>query len=509
MPSNGDWNKNSDSTAASSTAKLFIAGQWQAGQGEAFERRSPIDGRVTLEGNAASHPQVDSALDAANEAFSSWSLRSLDERISIAKRFAELVGERKEELARLISVEVGKPLWEARTEAAAAVGKVANSIEAIQKRRWTTTEQIGSYTAVTRYRPHGAMLVLGPFNLPAHLPGAHIVPALLAGNTVVFKPSELAPAVGQWLMQTWIDAGLPVGVMNLIHGGASTAIYAVQSERFAGVLFTGSHRAGVSIHRALAGRPQTVLALELGGNNPLVVHDVADVRRATITIINSAFITSGQRCTCARRLIVVGHANYDRLMESLQVALPRIRVGNPLSDPQPYLGTLIHEAAAQNMLAAQQQRIAEGCEAIVPMQVVDNHPAKLSPGLLTAGSSLPDDCERFGPLLTAYVVSDLDEAISMANATQFGLSAGYLGDSEKEYLYFLDRVRAGIVNWNRQTTGASGKLPFGGIGQSGNHHPSGFFAADYCAYPVASLESGDLSEADTLPPGLEGLSPGV
>lgn len=488
-------------------AQILINGQWAAGQGDPFERRSPIDDRIVCAGCAADNAQVDAAIAAAAAAFPEWREFSLDDRFAIARRFAELVNLKKEELARLISIEVGKPLWESRTEVAAVVGKVTNSIEALLKRRWTTTEQIGAYVAVTRFRPHGVMLVLGPFNLPAHLPGAHIVPALLAGNTIVFKPSELAPAVGQWLASVWLEAGLPRGVLSLIHGAAPVAIHAVSNPQVDGVLFTGSQRAGVSLHRALAGQPQKVLALELGGNNPLVVHRCSDLHRAAITIINSAYITSGQRCTCARRLIVVGSSTYEALLDKLKSLIPKIRVGNPLAETQPFMGTLIHRTAALNMLDAQAKLIHGGAEAIVEMKLVEDASAILSPGLLAANSSAVDDCELFGPLLTAQMADDFDEAIQFANATQFGLSAGFLGDHVEDFHYFLHRIRAGIVNWNRQTTGASGKLPFGGVGQSGNHHPSGFFAADYCSYPVASLESHDLAEANSPTPGLEQLAP--
>ncbi len=491
-----------------SEAKNLIGDRWVVGLGAACERRTPDGASIVCAGNMASIEQVDEAIDCANLAFGSWSEFSLDDRFAIARCFADLVNQKKEELARLISTEVGKPLWEARTEVAAVVRKITNSIDAILKRRWTTTEQIGAYVAVTRFRPHGAMLVLGPFNLPAHLPGAHIVPALLAGNTIVFKPSELAPAVGQWLAATWREAGLPSGVLNLVHGTAPVAIHAAQSPLIAGVFFTGSQRAGVSLHRLLAGQPQKVLALELGGNNPLVVHRCADLHRAAITIINSAYITSGQRCTCARRLIVVGQAICDQLLDKLKKLLPLVRVSDPLSEPQPFMGSLIHANAAQIMLDAQSKLVAGGAEAIVSMSPVGDHPAMLSPGLLRAEARLLDDCEHFGPMLTAHVASDLDEAIQLANATQFGLSAGFLGDHVDDFHYFLHRVRAGIVNWNRQTTGASGKLPFGGIGQSGNHNPSGFFAADYCSYPIASLESHDLAEANGVTPGLELLHGG-
>ncbi len=491
---------------ATGHAQNLIGDRWVDGSGSGFQSQSPAGDKTICSGAAASTSQVDEAIAAARAAFFGWSESSLDSRLLIVRRFAELVTQRKEELANLISMEVGKPLWESRTEATAVVGKVNNSIDAIMKRRWTTTEQAGAYVAVTRYRPHGVMLVLGPFNLPAHLPGSHIVPALLAGNTVVFKPSELAPAVGQWLANVWQAAGIPTGVLNLVHGGADVAVHGVASPEVSGVLFTGSHQVGLSLHRSLAGQPHKVLALEMGGNNPLVVHACHDLHRAAITIINSAYITSGQRCTCARRLIVVGKSNFDQLMQLLTDFLPKIRVGDPFSDPQPFMGPLIHAKAAQNMLAAQTKLIAAGAAPIVEMRRSGSHPALLTPGLLAVNSPSLDDNEHFGPLLVAQLASDLDEAIQLANSTQFGLSAGFLGDHVEDFHYYLHRVRAGVINWNRQTTGASGHLPFGGVGASGNHNPSGYFAADYCSYPIASLESHELSEADQLSPGLENVA---
>lgn len=484
--------------------QCLIDGRWVAGEGEAWQRFSPMDESLVWEGGLASEDQLQTAVAAAAKAFPLWSERALDERLQLCRHFADFVSEHKESLAHTIAVETGKPLWEARTEASAVVTKVANSIEALMTRRWTTTDQMGDYQAVTRYRPHGVMLVLGPFNLPAHLPGAHIVPALLAGNTIVFKPSEWAVATGQWLAEAWQQVGLPPGVLNMLQGRTELAVPGVEHPDVAGILFTGSERAGVSIHRRLAGQPHKILALELGGNNPLVVHDVSDLQSAAVTTILSAFITAGQRCTCARRLIVTGAKNYERLVAAISEALPRVRVGLPLDDQQPFMGTLIHQAAAEQMLQAEKELVAAGATSVVPLTVSDRASTLLRPGLVAASASATiDDCERFGPLLLLYQAGDLDEAIALANQTKFGLSAGYLGDRVEDFYYFLHRVRAGVVNWNRQMTGASGKLPFGGVGASGNHRPSGFFAADYCSYPVASLESHELREADGPVPGLE------
>ena len=482
----------------------LIDGKWCEGESESWQRDAPGDGTHVWSGRWAATSQVSDAFNAARAAFPVWAETSLDDRKAVCQRFASILNDRKEDLARLIAVEVGKPLWEARTEVGAAVAKVANSIDALMTRRWTTTEQLGDFMAVTRFRPHGVMFVIGPFNFPAHIPGGHIIPALLAGNTVIFKPSEQAPATGQWLAEAWEAARIPEGVFQLVHGAKDVVLAGVENEQVDGVLFTGSERVGTALHRRLAGKPEIVLALEMGGNNPLVVHGTTDFRGAAITTILSAYLTAGQRCTCARRLIISGEKRYARLLEQLAELIPQIRVGLPLDKQPPFMGTLIHGDAANAMLESQKQLLEQGARAIVPMKLDARSPALVTPGLVeVAASHDSGDCEHFGPLLTVQQADDLDHAIQLANQTQYGLSAGFIGDHVEDFHYFLHRIRAGVVNWNRQTTGASGKLPFGGIGKSGNHHPSGFFAADYCSYPVASLESHTLSDAAKPVPGLD------
>ena len=202
-------------------------------------------------------------------------------------------------------------------------------------------------------------------------------------------------------------------------------------------------------------------------------------------------------------MIVSGQATHDSLVEELQRLIPQIRCGLSLDENQPFMGPLIDAAAAEQLLAAQQQLIAQGANAAMAMRADDSCPALVSPGLIAlTDEQQAEDCENFGPLLTVQVADSLEQATHMAAATEYGLSAGFIGDREQDFLYFLEHVNAGVVNWNRQTTGASGRLPFGGIGLSGNHHPSGYFAADYCSYPVASLESEALSEASKPVPGL-------
>lgn len=484
--------------------RCFLGGQWVAGAGDVWQRHSPVAEVVSWSGCGASTGQIEVAIQSAREALASWALLPLQDRIDRCQAFARHVDQHGDDLARWISVETGKPLWEAKTEVGAVIGKVDISIEALQQRRWTTRQAARDHTAVTRYRPHGVMLVIGPFNLPAHLPGGHLIPALLAGNTVVFKPSQWTPGVGQWLVRAWQASGLPDGVLNLLHGGAEVATAAADHAEVAGVLFTGSRRAGVSLHRLLAGQPEKLLALELGGNNPLVVHDPSDCRDAAITAILSAYITSGQRCTCARRLIISGKGPHDQIVDQLRQRLPRIRVGLPWDDPQPFMGPLVHRQAAETMLQAEQWLQQQGGESVVPLRRGDDNESLLHPGLIAIerAAQLADD-EHFGPLLVVQQVDDLDEAIALANRTRFGLAAGFIGRREQDFEYFLERVHAGVINRNRQTTGASGRLPFGGTGHSGNHQPSGYFASDYCSYPVASLESDQLLEARQPLPGLD------
>ena len=267
--------------------------------------------------------------------------------------------------------------------------------------------------------------------------------------------------------------------------------------------FTGSASTGKLIHRQYAGRPGKILALELGGNNPLVVSHVGSVKGAVYQTLLSGFVSSGQRCTCARRLYVCDSKQGDEFVRELVHATEKLTVDRFDAEPQPFMGPLVNEAAAEKLLAAQDTLLKIGGCAVLSMRQNLTRPAFLTPGIIdmTAATNIPDE-ELFGPLLQLYRYADLDKAIEAANSTQFGLSAGFLGDDADEYDRFRGAVNAGIVNWNRPTTGASSALPFGGLGDSGNHRPSAWYAADYCAYPVASSEADTASLPDTLAPGV-------
>ncbi|GLU38203.1 succinylglutamate-semialdehyde dehydrogenase [Pseudomonas sp. NBRC 100443] len=481
----------------------YIAGQWQAGEGATLESLDPVSQAVVWSGRAASAAQVDAAVAAARAAFPAWARRPLEERIVVLETFAATLKARSDELARAIGEETGKPLWEAGTEVTSMVNKVAISVQAYRERTGIKSGPLADATAVLRHKPHGVVAVFGPYNFPGHLPNGHIVPALLAGNCVIFKPSELTPKVAELTVRAWIDAGLPAGVLNLVQGARDTGVALAAHADIDGLFFTGSSRTGNLLHSQFGGQPQKILALEMGGNNPLIVDEVKDIDAAVYTIIQSAFISAGQRCTCARRLLVPAGEWGDALLARLVAVTASIKVGRFDEQPAPFMGSVISLAAAEHLLKAQEQLLANGAVALLAMSQPLEGAALLTPGILdVSGVAQRPDEEFFGPLLQVIRYGDFDEAVREANATQYGLAAGLLSDSRERFEGFLLDSRAGIVNWNKQLTGAASSAPFGGIGASGNHRPSAYYAADYCAYPVASLESESLALPATLTPGV-------
>lgn len=484
-------------------AVQFINNQWLSGEGKAFTSLDPVKNTQVWQGQAATAAQVDTAVQVARKAQYDWAGLSFDERVAVVKKFAEQLSNNKEAMALTIASETGKALWEARTEVAAMIGKIDISVRAYQERTGTKENPMPQGRAFVRHKPHGVVAVFGPYNFPGHLPNGHIVPALLAGNSVIFKPSELTPKVAEETVKLWQQAGLPAGVMALLQGEVDTGKAIAGHNGIDGIFFTGSSRTGHYLHQQFAGRPDKILALEMGGNNPLIVQDVSNIDAAVHDIIQSAFISAGQRCTCARKLFLPANAQGDAILARLLEVTRNIKVGVYDAAEQPFMGSMISVAAAKGMLAVQQQLVELGGKVLVEMQHLDVNTALVSPGIIECSNvtDYPDD-EHFGPLLKVFRFTDFDQAIDAANNTQFGLSAGLLSDSAELYQHFFRRIRAGIVNWNRPITGASSAAPFGGVGSSGNHRASAFYAADYCAYPVASVELEQVVLPEQLSPGL-------
>ncbi|CAG8999076.1 MAG: N-succinylglutamate 5-semialdehyde dehydrogenase [Candidatus Celerinatantimonas neptuna] len=481
----------------------FIEGRWLEGQGPVLQSIDPAKNQVIWEGHTASNAQVDLAVRAARKVQSQWWQRGFEERLAIVKAFAKLLEEHKEALALQIAEETGKPLWESRGEVGAMIGKIAISEKAYHERTGENRQQIAAGVAVLRHKPHGVVAVFGPYNFPGHLPNGHIVPALLAGNTVIFKPSELTPSVAEATVHLWQQAGLPEGVLNLLQGEVATGKALASHSGIDGLFFTGSSTTGKLLHQQFSDQPGKILALEMGGNNPLVVDEVDDVEAAVYAIVQSAFISSGQRCTCARRLLLPATEQGDEILERLQEVSQAIEVGEYDAPRQPFMGSMISAAAAAKMVEAQKQLIDRGATSLLKLTQPDADKGIVTPGILdvTGVSELVDE-ELFGPLLQVVRYQAWDQAIAIANNTCFGLSAGLLSHSQSRWEDFYQRSRAGIVNWNKPITGASSALPFGGIGDSGNHRASAYYAADYCAFPVASIESPACQLPESVSPGL-------
>ncbi|MFL0797043.1 MAG: succinylglutamate-semialdehyde dehydrogenase [Cellvibrionaceae bacterium] len=478
---------------------IFINGQWITGEGKAFESFSPTDSNSNWHGNSASEKQVKRAVEAAHNSQFSWAAMGLEKRIAIIECFAELLKQHHSELAEIISRETGKPLWESTTEVTAMANKIAISIDAQQER----TGEL----ATLAHRPHGVFSVFGPYNFPGHLPNGHIVPALLAGNTIVFKPSEETPLTAEKTVELWIEAGIPCGVINLIQGGVETG-KALANADINGLLFTGSSKTGALLHKQFADRPECLLALEMGGNNPLIVSDVNNIDIAVWHIINSAFISAGQRCTCARRLILVNSHKTDELIEHLTAAIERITFGHWQDDV--FMGPVINRNTAIALRAAEQHMQQLGGKSLLSFDRDSGNDTQskecyLPPALIdmSRAAEIPDE-EWFGPLLQLYRVNSFEEAIELANDTRFGLAAGLLSDTGSEQELFINTIKAGVVSLNKPTAGASSALPFGGVGASGNHRPSAYYAADYCAWPQAISRGTDTNEQSlSLPKGIK------
>ncbi|WP_207080465.1 succinylglutamate-semialdehyde dehydrogenase [Novosphingobium sp. KA1] len=449
----------------------------------------PATGTLVWEGRSDDADAVDRAIGSARRAFEDWSQTDLEQRTACMRRYAGKLEEAAGDLARMIARETGKPLWEARQEVASMIGKVEISIRAQAERAGYREEPQGFGQAVLRHRPHGVMAVLGPYNFPGHLPNGHIVPALLAGNVVVFKPSEETPGTGAMMAALLQAAGLPEGVLNLVQGGRGTGAALIAGD-IDGLLFTGSAATGTLLRQATADRPHVILALELGGNNSIVAWD-GDAEAAASIVAQSAFVTAGQRCSCARRLIVPDGAVGERIVKAVAAIAARMRIGAWDAVPEPTFGPLVSVAAAERAREDVRALIALGAREVLPLRdPAGLPPAFMAPVMLDVTGIAVPDREIFAPVLQIRRVADFDAAIAAANDTAYGLSAGLVSEDPALWRRFAVRVRSGVVNWNRPTTGASGAMPFGGLGASGNHRPSAYYAADYCAYPVASFEAG-------------------
>jgi succinylglutamic semialdehyde dehydrogenase len=448
----------------------------------------------------ADAPAVDAAVSRARSAFPAWRDAGLEARAAVLQRFAALVKARHEELARLITREVGKALWEARREASLVSTKVGVTLD--EGLRLVDPIEAGPGVRGTHHA-RGVLVVLGPFNFPAHLPNGHIVPALATGNTVVWKPSELAPAVGAWLAEAWKVAGLPPGVLELVQGGPETGRTLALHPDVDGILFTGSWAVGRALAEATLDQPGKTLALELGGKNAMIVLEDADLELALAEAALSICATTGQRCTSLARLFVA-EPLADAFAERLARLLARVRIGPPLQEDV-FMGPLVSRDAFDKLARYRSLAREAGGEPVFMGEL--GLPAPFAAPALVRFSDTRQDHpyqreEIFGPDAALYPVADLDHAITAVNDSDYGLAASVMTRERASYERCMGRVRVGILNWNCGTIGASGRLPFGGLERSGNDRPAGILSVVACTAPQAHLEHEGGLDPSTLPPGM-------
>lgn len=480
----------------------FIGGRWSKGKGAAFRSLNPADGSVIWEGAAAAQTDVDMGMMAARNAFPTWAELPVEHRIELVRHYQSLLTQRRAELAQLISEETGKPLWEAQGEVGTMLAKVDISITAYHERTGVRSVSTQPDTILT-HRPHGVLGILGPFNFPAHLANGHYIPALIAGNSVVLKPSEHTPMVGLFLAALWQEVGLPNGVFTVLNGGGGVGQMVACHSELDVLCFTGSAAVGRQLAHSFGRTPEKLLAMEMGGNNPLILHSAEDADAAALAIVQSAFATSGQRCTCARRLIVVRSPHTQLIVDRLVDWVGRIRVGRFTESPEPFMGPVISESVAHRLadVLGEWERMGG--------RVLGNRRASVGafvyPVMIDVSMiSRRGDDEYFGPLLQLIEVESIEDAVREANNTKYGLSSSVFTIDRRVFDFCSRRIRAGIVNWNSPTTGSSSKAPFGGMGWSGNHRPTALYAADYCAYPVVSTLNESLVMPSALPLGMMG-----
>lgn len=502
----------------------LIGGVWVPTPGESLRSHNPAKPSETVWQGSPVLSHVGSAVASARRALPVWASWPMEKRIAALRAVQALMRARVDEIAALIVRETGKAAWDSLAEAKLLADKIDITLEVGAN---TGMARVGGFdltlsptrTGATRFRPHGVMAVVGPFNFPAHLPNGHMVPALAMGNTVVFKPSDKTPAVGQLLVRLFHEGlasvGAPDGVVNMLQGGAATASALVTHEDIDGVLFTGSWPVGRRILEANLDRPGRMIALEMGGNNAAVVMPDCDMKQAVIECVRSAFVTTGQRCTCTRRIIVHEAASrefipmFQRLASTLVVGPPEGKGGSPV-----FMGPIIRGESVEAGLAFQNDLHKAGGKPLIESSAMESAERG---HYITPGATLVDrfslsgdakrdagcDVEVFAPIVRLSVTDSFEDALVQANASRYGLAASIFTQDRGHIGRFLVEAKAGCVNVNTGTAGASSKLPFGGLDRSGNHRPAGSFSLDYCAFPVASMV--ETGSGATVPPGMGSL----
>ncbi len=469
------------------------SGEWVA--------RSPADPLDEIAKITYSYRQIENAVASAREASQTWKKTDSATRGNYLSKLKTALEARHEALVQVISRETGKPLWESETEFESMLGKVKFALDDANRapKEIALSVSDGDIAGVTRYRPLGVLAVITPFNFPGSVALGHIVPAITSGNTVVLKPSEKTPFVGQVIAECFEEAGFPPGVFNLVQGEREVGRRLCAHPDVAGVLFSGSFEVGTRIKQETLQQHWKLLVLQLGGKNSAIVWEDADLEYAIQETLVGAFITAGQRCTATSRIIV--HKNLlDQFLSRFHQRAKTFTIGHPLN--QPFMGPMIDQGAVDRYMKFIGIATREKCEVIMRGKSIEVEGVKgsganyVTPSICmvsensveAALKSVYQQTEIFGPNAAILTTDNLDHALALANATQYGLVSSVFTRSRSVFEKCVSELETGLINWNRSTVGGSSKLPFGGLKKSGNHYATALFSAMYCMIPVTSIE---------------------
>ncbi|MBI2521356.1 MAG: aldehyde dehydrogenase family protein [Bdellovibrio sp.] len=431
-----------------------------------------------------------------------WRKTSIDERVNALRRFKECVLVKSDALSEAIALETGKPLWEAKTEVLALVNKVdiviSYSLPRILPKHFNDISP-GTHGHIY-YRPIGPCLIIGPFNFPCNIANNQIANALIAGNSIIFKPSEKTCYSGQLLIECYHEAGFPSGVINLAQGDGELARRILKEKAVKGIFFTGSLEVGKKILNNTSHDLSKLVSLELGGKNNSILCQDANLDLALRELIKSCFLTCGQRCI-STAIVPIHRTHYEEFIEKFHRVAKTIIIDHPIiHDLEPFMGPLVDQQSLDNYLLYMGMAKREGIEEIMRGKHLERKHSGyyVSPSIHLAKSFNKNSHfltnEIFGPNCTFIPFDEIEEAIQISNSTEFGLAASVFSSDINNYHKCLEDIDAGQINFNRSTIGANPQLPFGGIKNSGNYRPAGITTIDSCIFQLASLESHDLQD---------------
>ncbi len=468
-----------------------------------IKRECPADTETLLWQMAVDYSHVEPVVNSATRGYKFWRALPVAERIPFLKRYQEQLLAKKDLIAEAISLESGKPLWEATGEVNSVIGKVditiKESLPRIKDKSYP--EIMPRTTGHLFYKPLGPTLIIGAFNFPCHLANTQILSALITGNSIIFKPSEKVAYSAQLLTNCFHEAGFPKGVVNLIQGDGETARRLLNEKAIKGIYFTGSKEIGSSILKNTYQDFSKLVALELGGKNPAILHKDANLENALAELISGAFLTTGQRCT-STSTIIIHRSIMDEFISRYHEVAKKIIIDHPIDHKEePLMGPLVDQRALENYLLFMGMAKREGLEEIMRGKQLTDKKHRgyyVSPSIHLVPNFDPQShflqSEIFGPNCTFIPYNELEEAIEIANFTEYGLAACVFSSDRSVFEKCYREIETGLINFNRSTCGASPKLPFGGVKNSGNYRPMAVASIDATVYQMVSLEALDSNK---------------